>query len=127
MDESQMIRLVRGFVADTNPENQLFSDQDVSDVLAMYTGKADQVAVKRAASELLYRVAASEVLISKKITTQDLATDGPAVSAELRALAARLRKEADDEDDDADAAGFFHIVPGGPFRPAEGEETRWLP
>lgn len=126
MDESQMIRLVRGYVADTNPESQLFSDQDVSDVLAMFDGKADGVAVKRAASELLYRVAASEVLTSKVITTQDLSTNGAAVSAELRALAARLRKEADDEDDQSDAAGFVHIVPGGGFRPAEGEEARWL-
>lgn len=118
-----MIRLVRGIVTDADAE--LFDDQAIQDALAMYAAKPGPVAVKRAAADLLDQVAVSEVLISKKITTQDLATDGPSVSAELRAHAARLRAEANvDEADEAGDNGFFHIVPGGPHRLAEGEEWR---
>ena len=44
-----------------------------------------------AAADALDVLATSEVRLSKKITTQDLETDGPAVAAELRKQAAALR------------------------------------
>lgn len=43
------------------------------------------------AAVALEAIATSEVLVSKKIQTQDLNTDGPAVAAELRQLAASYR------------------------------------
>ena len=46
------------------------------------------------AADALDAIATSEVLLSKKITTQDLSTDGPAVAAELRKQAAALRARA---------------------------------
>ena len=51
----------------------------------------------------------SEVLVGKKIRTQDLQTDGPAVSAELRALAARYRAEADGADPEAGTFDGFDL------------------
>ena len=44
-----------------------------------------------AAADALDVLATSEVRLSKKITTQDLTTDGPAVAAELRKQAEALR------------------------------------
>ena len=44
-----------------------------------------------AAADALDVLATSEVRLSKKITTQDLETDGPAVAAELRKQAEALR------------------------------------
>lgn len=118
-----MIRLVRRTVADT--DSKLFTDQDVLDVLAMYAARTENAAVLYGSADLLDQIAVSEVLVSKVITTQDLSTDGSKVSAELRAHAARLRKQAkDQEGEEAGDIGFFHIIPGGPLRPAEGEEVR---
>lgn len=47
-------------------------------------------------------IASSEALLSKKITTQDLSTDGPAVAESLRKHAAALR--AQDATERAEAA-----------------------
>lgn len=118
-----MIRLVRRTVADA--DSKLFTDQDVLDVLAMYAADGDTYRVKLAAADLLDQIAVSEVLLSKKITTQDLSADGPAVSAELRAHARRLRGEVVAEKALVDPdAGFFHVIPGGQPGPLEGEEWR---
>lgn len=123
MDEQQMIRLVRRTVADTDAK--LFTDEDVLDVLAMYAADGDTYRVKLAAADLLDQIAVSEVLLSKKLTTQDLSTDGPAVSAELRAHARRLRGEVEAEKALVDPdAGFFHVIPGGMPARLEGEEWR---
>ena len=56
------------------------------DLFALYRG-ADG-SLPRTVAAALRTIAASEVLVSKKIRTQDLQTDGPAVAAELRALPA---------------------------------------
>jgi hypothetical protein len=78
--------------------------------------------VRRAAAEALEIIARSEVLVSKKIRTQDLATDGPAVAAELRASAAQLRAMADDDEDTEFA---FEIVDTGSDRPELTEREQW--
>ena len=66
--------------------------------------------VRLAAADALEAIAVSEVLVSKKIRTNDLTTDGPAVSAELRALAKQLRDRAEREIDAADAYDGFDLV-----------------
>ena len=130
MDMETQVRLVRQLTTDTHPKVRLFSDADVQDALALNTGAGipPGAAVRYAAADLLEMAAVSEVLVSKKIRTQDLQTDGPAVSAELRALAKRLRDAADRLTTPVeDQAAFIHVVPGGGTRGGhwEAEEYRW--
>lgn len=95
---------VRLLTADTDEANPLLADDQISALLVVERG------VKRAAAAALEMIARSEVLISKKITTQDLSTDGPAVAAELRASAKALREQAQkDEDDVVDGGGAWAI------------------
>jgi hypothetical protein len=89
----------------TAPADRLFTDAQLDAFLDM-NGRN----VKRTAAHALITVATSEALLSKKIRTQDLATDGPAVSAELRALAAVLNGQADTEDQAA-AGSVFELIP----------------
>lgn len=110
---------VRLLITDTSsvPADQIFSDDQLDAFLEMSEGN-----VYRTAAEALLVLAANEALLSKKIRTQDLSTDGPAVSAELRALAQRLADKADAED--AAAGTHFEFVPFGyPAKP-EGTEYR---
>ena len=117
------VEQVRALTADLDPENYLLSDAQLQGFITLYQGN-----IKRAAARALRTVAASEVLVGKKIRTQDLQTDGPAVSAELRALADDLWAEA--EADDAATAGeddpMAWFLPHGPSYSVEGEE-RWYP
>lgn len=103
---SDPVKLVRLLIADTDPEHQLLSDQELQDLLTCEGGN-----VKLAAAQALCVIANSETLISKKITTQDLSVDGPAVARDLREQADRLRKEVADEQ--ANSWGF-EIVPFNP-------------
>lgn len=99
------LALVRLYTADTGTgTDQLLTD---TELLALIDANAG--VLRLAAADALEAIAASEVLVAKKIRTQTLTTDGPAVSAELRALAAgqrRLAADAADADDD----GFFDVV-----------------
>ena len=76
------------------------------------------------AADALDAIATSEVLIAKKITTQDLATDGPAVAAELRKQATALRARADKAlaKVTEEAWGFTAFRPGHPHGTAEAVE-----
>lgn len=96
---------VRLLCTDINEDDPLFTDAQVDAFLRLEGGN-----VKRAAARALDVIAVSEVLVSKKIRTQDLQTDGPAVAKSLHEQALALRADAD-RDDDADQA-FFDIVPG---------------
>ena len=102
---------VRLLIDDTQ-DPALFTGEEIGEVLALNQGS-----VLRAAAQLLLLIAGSEVRLSKKVTTQDLATDGPAVAAELRAQAAALRKQADDQRaaEQADGGGFFGVVEFGAY------------
>lgn len=102
---------VRLLIADTDEDNLLLSDEQIDAFLAMAPR------VKRAAAQALDAIASSEVLISKKIRTQDLQTDGPAVAAELRAQAKALR-EQDDEDQDGEpwAIDVINFDPNAAYR-----------
>lgn len=97
-DEQRRVRLL---ITDTDRSNRIFSTRQLDDFLALNSNS-----VRRAAAQALDVIAANEALISKKIRTQDLATDGPAVAKELRALAAELRRQEDNAEGDEVASGF---------------------
>lgn len=104
--DPQDIGKVRLLIADTGTgEDQLLTDTQISVFLDLNGGS-----IRLAAAEALEAIAVSEVLVSKKIRTQDLTTDGPAVSAELRRLAAHQRDLAAREEDTAAGWDGFDVV-----------------
>lgn len=116
MSEIEDVRLLTG---DLDPANQLFTDDQVQSLLKLTGGNAH-----RAAAEALRVIARSEVMTSKKITTQDLSTDGPAVAAELRKQAAELDAKADALESGESAYAEFIPGPGGGVGNLEGVERR---
>ena len=102
--------LVRLLIADTDPANRFFSTKQVGLFLSM-----NGDSTRRAAAQALDVWAANEAMVSKKIRTQDLSTDGPAVAESLRKAAAELRRQADQGEGDADVSGF-EIVEFNPYR-----------
>ena len=78
-----------------------------------------------AAADALDAIAASEALVSKKITTQDLSTDGPAVAAELRKQAAGLRARADQQSAKVNEEAWGLAIFDPNRRPAKPELTEW--
>jgi hypothetical protein len=104
------IALVRLYIADltTDPADYLLTDGQLGTLIDGNAGNT-----RLAAADALEAIAASEVLVSKKIRTQTLTTDGPAVSAELRALAQRHRDIAAGAAAavaDAEDVGFLDVV-----------------
>ena len=116
MDYTTPVGQVRLLISDLDPDDQLLSDDMIRGYLAM---SGDNL--RRAAAEALDAIASSEVLVSKVIRTQDRATDGAAVAAELRKHAANLRQRADEEEADTDP--FFSLTAWGGGS-QEAEETR---
>lgn len=106
MADTDTIALVRLYIADlaTTEEDRLLTDDQLGVLIDANAGNA-----RFAAADALETIAASEVLVSKKIRTQTLTTDGPAVSAELRALAQRQRDIGASAIDAVDD-GFLDIV-----------------
>jgi hypothetical protein len=67
--------------------------------------------LKLAAADVLMSFASNEALVSKKIRTETLQTDGPAVAAELRLQAQAFRQEGNAVQSDIEAAdGAFFVV-----------------
>lgn len=117
MSTTADVRLVRLWTADLGEgADQLLTDQQYQDLI-----DANDGGLRLAAADALDIMAASEVLVSKKIRTQTLATDGPAVSAELRALADRHRAAAG-----AAEADSFEIVPTLAADCAPEHTDRWV-
>src|SRR5258705_78404 len=104
------LRRVRLLISDTDPATQIFGDVDLDDFLAMTADRS----ILRAAGQAFDTMASNEALVSKKIRTQDLQTDGPAVAAALRASAAELRRQADAGEGDDGTVGF-EIVEYQPY------------
>ena len=79
------------------------------------------------AADALDAIASSEVMLSKKISTQDLTTDGPAVAAELRKQAAALRARARAEVAEVaeEAWAFTTVSSYPPSSLAELTEEHW--
>lgn len=98
------ITTVRALIADEETP-PLLSDPRIEAFLSIAGGS-----LLLGAALALEAIAVSEVLVSKKIRAQDLSTDGPAVSAELRALAASYRGQAKAAADAEDTWDGFDIV-----------------
>lgn len=111
-----MIRGVRLYTADTDPNHQCFADTDLVDFLELNGGN-----IKLAAADVLDAIAVSEALIGKVIRTQDLQTDGTKVAAQLQARARQLREQADADT----SVDIFDVVypPTGHTRPEGAEHT----
>lgn len=92
LDTAEPVGMVRLLITDVDEAFPLFTDAQLTALLS-----AEGDVVKRAAALALETVATSETLIGKKITTQDLSTDGPAVATALMKRAEALRKQADEE------------------------------
>lgn len=112
------VRLLITDVSDITAD-RLFTDAQLDAFLDLCGGN-----VWRTAAKALVVIAASELMVSKVIRTQDKTTDGAKVSAELRALAATYEAKADADDAAADV-GFFEVVPFGSTTTAEGVEAHW--
>ena len=112
---------VRLLIDDTGG-TPVFQDSEINAFLTM-NGSSE----RRAAAQALLMIASSEARLSKKITSQDLQTDGPAVAAELRAQAALLMSQAREQESEAGEGGFFEVVeaPYAPGYGAELAETAW--
>ena len=115
---------VRTLITDDGESSQrLFSDAQLVNLIAH-----SRWSPLLGAAQALDIIASSEALLSKKITTQDLTTDGPAVAEALRAHAAALRKQYADEkaevDDEADWGVEVASMSQRPHRP-EATEPRW--
>lgn len=110
---------VRLLTADLDPASPVLTDDQYVKLLRLYSGDT-----RRAGARALRIMAASEVLISKVIKTQDLSTDGRAVSAELRALADQLDAEAVEADAVAGGSYASYIPPGYTVTGLEGVEAR---
>src|SRR5690606_8226046 len=95
------ITYVRLLITDTG-DDPIFSDQEIQAV----AGQDERI--KKVAARLLDIMATSELLVSKKIRTQDLSTDGPAVADQLRKQANALRAEDAAEQNPAVVTEAFH-------------------
>lgn len=120
VDYGTDLGMVRLLIPDTDPTTQILDDTQITAFLTLEGG------VKRAAASALETIASNEALVSKVLKDGDLATDGAKLSAELRARAKELRRQAD-EDDLATAGNLDIIDFVDPFSRwgAEGAETQW--
>jgi hypothetical protein len=107
---------VRLLIADLDESAFVLSAEIIEGYLAL-----NDDSVLLAAADSLDAIATTEVLLAKKIRTQDLSVDGPAVAAELRAQAARLRAR---HIEDTGTGAWFDVVGYSPAPHAEGEEYR---
>ncbi|GII87065.1 hypothetical protein Ssi03_50550 [Sphaerisporangium siamense] len=104
IDYSTPAGQVRLLIPDTDEQNLLLNDPQIEAFLSLNSGN-----VRLAAAQALDVIAASEALISKKLTIDGRSTDGPAVAASLKAAATELRRQVDAGEGD-DTAGGFDIV-----------------
>ena len=84
---------VRLLIPDRTAAQYFLEDEEIAIMLAMESNN-----VKRTAALALETMASDEAYVQKMIKLMDLTTNGPAVAEELRARAASLRKQADEED-----------------------------
>lgn len=87
------------------PADYLVSDDQLSAYIAINGDK-----LYGAAADALLALASNEALVSKKIRTEDLSTDGPAVAAELRRTAAEFKIKQNDLDESNDSLEAFEVV-----------------
>lgn len=91
---------VRFLIADTDVDNQLLRDAEITWALAEH----DQN-VRRAAADCLDVVATDQAMVAKVMKVLDITTDGAKLAEALRKQATALRAQAD-ATEQADDAGF---------------------
>jgi hypothetical protein len=84
---------VRLLVPDSNEEDHIFEDDEISTFLVLENG------IKRATALALETIASNEALVLKVMTLLDLTTDGAKVSDALLKRADKLRSQAQEEED----------------------------
>lgn len=89
----------------TDPASYMFEDWQLTAFLKLNGDK-----VKAAAADAIDALATNEAMVSKKIRTEDLQTDGPAVANSMRLHATVLRAAQKREDEEADMLDSFNIV-----------------
>lgn len=99
-DPMTNIGKMRLMIPDRDQTNAFFTDEELNTILSIEGANP-----KRATAQALETMASDQAMVLKVIRLLDLSTDGRAVSQELRARAADLRKQAD-SDEIADDAGF---------------------
>lgn len=117
IDYSTPVGQVRLLTSDLD-ENAFLLDDAIIEGYLTLNGQD----VNLAAADVLTAIATSEVLVAKKIRTQDLSSDGPAVAAVLMQQASALRERAA-AILAADQEVFFGVVSMAQT-PLEGEEYR---
>ena len=90
--EPDVLRYVRVLIADTSTTNPIFPDAD----LEMLFAQLGDFPLLVAASAL-EAMAADQIMLGKKISSQDLSTDGVAVSDGLLRLATAYRQRHEAE------------------------------
>lgn len=122
MPETSPVELLRLLLndVDTDPAEQVFTDQDLEGFLQLEDGR-----IKLAAAQAIDTNASNEVLASKVLQSQDWQTDGAKVADALRKHAQALRDQHYRDVEDADE-GFFEVVEAGPGRwPELTERPDW--
>jgi hypothetical protein len=95
---------VRLLCTDRDPDNEIFSDEEIGVFLTLNEQDA-----RLAAAQALDQIAASQALILKYIEVNGLRTNGQAVANALHQQAEALRAQTADED-------YVEIIPG-PWTP----------
>lgn len=96
------------------PASYLFSDSVLGRYLRLHGATvegavwtASLAQTKRALADAYMALGTSEMLILKKITSQDRSTDGSVLANQYRQMAKQLREEADQIDAEDDEPGVF--------------------
>lgn len=89
----------------TAPADYLMDDGQLQSYLALNSDK-----LYGAAADALLAIAANEALVSKKIRTEDLSTDGSVIANSLRQIAQEFRTRQKEEDAEDAALEAFEIV-----------------
>lgn len=100
---------VRLLVGDLDEADSIFTDDQIAGMIPLFPN------LHIAAAALVDLIASNEALVSKKIKTEDLATDGPAVAASLREQAKALRVEGQRIIDDADSVEIVDFQQAHPW------------
>ncbi len=131
VDPAETVGMLRLLTTDLDEAFPILTDPQYEAFFALEGGN-----VKKGAAAALEAIATSETLRSKKITTQDLSIDGPAVAEDLRKRAKLLRdqvrKDIDDakvDDDYANSFGFDSVDfdPNAGWYRSSGELAEWTP
>ena len=99
------IGLVRLLCTDRDPDNEIFSDEEIAVFLDL-----NEQDVRLAAADALDQIAASQALILKYIEVNGLKTNGQAVANALHQQAESLRSRAAAEAAEDDE--YIDIIPG---------------